>query len=110
MSGGYSVGFDLATYFLHDVPEELLPQMESRAASQLDESFDDRCEFGAWPSIPIRVVAGRDDRFFLDFEQRVARERLGLDPVIVPGGHLAALSHPHELAAVIAGLPRTAMS
>jgi pimeloyl-ACP methyl ester carboxylesterase len=49
-------------------------------------------------------VAGREDRFFpLELQERVARERLGVDPVIVPGGHLAALSHPEEMAAVIAG-------
>jgi pimeloyl-ACP methyl ester carboxylesterase len=101
--GGYSVEFDLATYFLHDVPEDLLPEMASQAAAQVDETFDDRCEFDAWPSIPIHVVSSRDDRFFpLELQQRIARERLGIDPVIVPGGHLAALSHPGELAAVIA--------
>ncbi|MGO9750376.1 MAG: alpha/beta fold hydrolase [Solirubrobacteraceae bacterium] len=104
VSGGYSVEFDLATYFLHDIPEELLPEMESHAASQLDERFDDRCNFDVWPAIPIHVVAGRDDRFFpLELQRRIARERLGIDPAIVPGGHLAALSHPDELAAVIAG-------
>jgi pimeloyl-ACP methyl ester carboxylesterase len=44
------------------------------------------------------VITGRDDRFFpLEFQQRVARERLGLEPDIVPGGHLVALSHPIEL-------------
>jgi hypothetical protein len=49
-------------------------------------------------------VAGRDDRFFpLEFQRRVARDRLGVAPVVVPGGHLDALSRPDELAAVIAG-------
>ena len=48
-------------------------------------------------------MAGRDDRFFpLEFQQRIARQRLGVDPAIVPGGHLAALSHPEQLAVVIA--------
>jgi pimeloyl-ACP methyl ester carboxylesterase len=104
LSGGYSVEFDLGTYFLHDVPEELLPEIEAHAATQLDERFDDRCDFDPWPQIPIYVVAGREDRFFpLALQQRIARERLGIDPVIVPGGHLAALSHPDELAATIAG-------
>jgi pimeloyl-ACP methyl ester carboxylesterase len=61
-------------------------------------------DFDTWPPIPIHVVAGREDRFFpLALQQRIARQRLGIDPVSVPGGHLAALSHPHELAAVIAG-------
>jgi hypothetical protein len=45
-------------------------------------------------------VAGRDDRFFpLDFQQRVARDRLGLTVDILPGGHLIALSQPLPLAA-----------
>lgn len=99
---GYSPELDLSTYFLHDVPEPLLWELGEHAASQLDERFDDVCTFESWPPIPIHVVAGRDDRFFpLELQQRVARERLGVEPVIVPGGHLAALSHPDELTAVL---------
>ena len=33
---------------------------------------------------------------------RTARERLGVEPDVVPGGHLAALSRPAELAAALA--------
>jgi pimeloyl-ACP methyl ester carboxylesterase len=48
------------------------------------------------------VIAGRDDRLFpLEFQRRVARERLGLDVVEVPGGHLAALSQPEAVALAI---------
>ena len=48
--------------------------------------------------MPTRVIAGRDDRFFpLEFQQEVARERLGTGVDEVPGGHLAALSRPAEL-------------
>jgi pimeloyl-ACP methyl ester carboxylesterase len=102
--GGYSTEFDLTTYFMHDVPEHLVAEMRARAGAQLNERFDDVCTFDAWPPLPIHVVAGHDDRFFpLEFQQRVARDRVGVDPVIVPGGHLAALSHPEQLAAVIAG-------
>jgi len=44
------------------------------------------------------VLAGRDDRFFpLEFQRRVARDRLGIAAEAVPGGHLAALAHPAEL-------------
>jgi pimeloyl-ACP methyl ester carboxylesterase len=101
---GYSPEFDLTTYFMHDVPAALAVEMQARATSQLDERFDDVCTFDTWPQIPIHVVAGRDDRFFpLELQQRIARERLGVDPVTVPGGHLAALSHPDDLAGVLAG-------
>lgn len=42
----------------------LLMMIGTHAASQLDERFDDRCDFDTWPPIPIHVVAGREDRFF----------------------------------------------
>jgi len=57
------------------------------------------CRFEHWPSIPIRVIASADDRFFpLEFQQRVARDRLNMDPEVLPGGHLVALSNPEGLA------------
>ena len=49
--------------------------------------------------MPIRVIASADDRFFpLDFQRRVARDRLKMDPEVLPGGHLVALSNPSGLA------------
>src|SRR5229473_2232507 len=55
--------------------------------------------FGGWPSIPIKVVTGADDRFLpASFQQAVARDRLGTEPDLLPGGHLNALSRPAELA------------
>ena len=47
----------------------------------------------------MRVIVGSDDRFFpVEFQRRVAQERLGITPGELPGGHLIALSHPRELA------------
>ncbi len=41
----------------------------------------------------------RDDRFFpADFMRRVVRERTGIEPDEMDGGHLAMLSRPVELA------------
>jgi hypothetical protein len=36
--------------------------------------------------------------FPLDFQRRVARERLGLEVDEIDGGHMVAMSHPRELA------------
>jgi hypothetical protein len=45
------------------------------------------------------VLAGRDDRLFpIDFQRRVAKERLGVTVDALPGGHLVALSNPRGLA------------
>jgi pimeloyl-ACP methyl ester carboxylesterase len=101
---GYTAELDLSTYFMHDVPKDLAEEMRRQSGAQLDERFDDVCTFDSWAPVPIHVVAGRDDRFFpLELQQRVARDRLGIDPLVVPGGHLAALSHPEELSTAIAG-------
>ena len=48
---------------------------------------------------PTRVLAGRHDRMFpLEFQRRIARERLGLDVDEIDGGHMVAMSNPVELA------------
>jgi hypothetical protein len=46
-----------------------------------------------------RVLAGRHDRMFpLDFQRRVARERLAIEVEEIDGGHMAALRNPAVLA------------
>lgn len=103
--GGYDPVFDPAsphsamTYFMHDVPADVVAAGADHQRRQSQTVFASVCDFQAWPPVPLHVVAGRDDRFFpVDFQQRVARERLGLEADVLPGGHLIALSHPDELA------------
>jgi len=99
---GYPADFDLDSYFLHDVPDGIRQQMLGHDVPQSGGPFGDRCAFDGWPDVPVSAIAGRDDRFFpLDLQQRVTRERLGIDPEVVPGGHLAALSRPADLAAAL---------
>jgi pimeloyl-ACP methyl ester carboxylesterase len=90
---------DLVDAFLHDVPADLWEHPEATSATtQSGTPFAEPWPLAAWPDVPTRVLAGRDDRFFpLDFQRRVARERLGLPVEEVPGGHLAALGYPGEL-------------
>jgi pimeloyl-ACP methyl ester carboxylesterase len=91
--------FDLATAFLHDVPPEVVAEGERYQRDEADAVFGTPWAAAAWPDVPTRVIAGADDRFFpLEFQQRVAAERLGVEVDVVPGGHLCALSRPDELA------------
>jgi pimeloyl-ACP methyl ester carboxylesterase len=105
--GGWPVELDLHTYFLHDVDPQLAAEGEPHQREESDAVFASVCDIRAWPEVPTHVVAGADDRFFpLDLQRRVARERLGTEPDVVPGGHLAALSHPAEVAAYLLGRGR----
>jgi pimeloyl-ACP methyl ester carboxylesterase len=82
---------------------ELRQQMLGQDVPQSAGPFGDKCLFDEWPGTGLHAIAGRDDRFFpVELQQRVARERLGVEPDVVPGGHLAALSRPAELAAALA--------
>lgn len=93
--------FDLDTYFLHDVPADVLADL-GEARDQSETVFVAPWGLEAWPDVPTTVLAAQDDRFFpLSFQQRVARERLGTEAVAVPGGHLNALSRPAEVAHAI---------
>lgn len=100
-SGGYGTEFDLQTYFLHDVPADVLSS-GPRPQNEADIVFGQPCRFRAWPQIPIHVIASDGDRFFpVEFQRRIARERLNVDVDTVPGGHLVALSHPEPLVALL---------
>jgi pimeloyl-ACP methyl ester carboxylesterase len=91
-------GFDLYTYFLHDLPPEVLEEATSGGQEPAESLFSSVYDLPEWPDVRTTVLAARDDRFFpYEFQRRVAKERLGLAAEEVPGGHLCALSQPEAL-------------
>jgi pimeloyl-ACP methyl ester carboxylesterase len=95
---GYAKEFDVTTYFLHDVPLDVLRTGPQQPREEAETVFGEPCRFERWPDIPIHVLAGRDDRFFpIEFQQRVARERLRKEVEEIAGGHLVALSNADGL-------------
>ena len=106
-AGGYDEQLDLDTYFLHDVDPVVAAGGAQHERPEVERAFETPCDIEGWPDVPTRVVAGADDRFFpLELQRRVACERLGLEVDVVPGGHLAALSRPAEVAACLLSAPR----
>jgi pimeloyl-ACP methyl ester carboxylesterase len=104
--GGYATTFDVPTYFLHDVPEAVL-RSGPHPRDQAESMFQEPCRFERWPEIPIHVIGSAGDRFFpLEFQKRIARQRLGKEVRVVPGGHLVALARPLELAEELVRLVR----
>jgi pimeloyl-ACP methyl ester carboxylesterase len=99
--------FDVIAEFFHDVPADVVAEVFSREEpQQSDRPFADPWPLAAWPDVPTRVVAGADDRLFpLEFQQRVARERLDREVDVLPGGHLLALARPERLADYLVDQP-----
>lgn len=93
--------FDPLVDFFHDVPQSVTDEAWARGEpKQSDNVFGSPCTFKAWPAIPIHVLIASEDRLFpAAFQQRVVRERLGVEAEQLLGGHLVALSQPDELAA-----------
>jgi pimeloyl-ACP methyl ester carboxylesterase len=91
--------FDVVDTFLHDVPTEVVTAvLDHGVPGQSENIFAQPWPLEAWPDIPTRVLLARDDRLLPpDLVRRVAKERLGITPDEVPGGHLIALGHPDAL-------------
>ncbi|HEY0453846.1 alpha/beta hydrolase [Actinophytocola sp.] len=91
--------FDVVTTFLHDVPDEVVAAvLEHGVPGQSESIFAQPWPLESWPAVPTRVLVARDDRLFpLDLARRLAKERLGITPDEIPGGHLVAFGHPDAL-------------
>jgi len=69
------------TLFLHDVPADVLASIEP-PRPQTSTLFEEPWPLPAWPDVPTRFVACRDDRFFpLPWLEAIVRERLGIEPL-----------------------------
>lgn len=91
-------GFDPLVTFLHDVPPEVVEEAMARGHDQSDAPFAKPWPLPKWPDVPTRFLLARGDRLFpAELQRRVVRERLGITPDEMDGGHLVALSRPAEL-------------
>jgi pimeloyl-ACP methyl ester carboxylesterase len=100
LTAGRDPEFDFDRHFLHDLPDDAKAELLSAPAREPSAAaMAQPCAFVHWPTVPTKVLIGRDDRLFpAEFQRRVARNRLGLDADEIRGGHLVALSNPSGLA------------
>lgn len=99
-----TTAFDPMRDFFHDVPADVVT--DAMALGEPEQSEAIMACRSAFSSLPpsVTVISGRDDRFFpLPFQQRIARQRLGVEPMVIPGGHLVALARPDALADALIG-------
>jgi pimeloyl-ACP methyl ester carboxylesterase len=106
--GGKTGSDDPFVSYYHDVPRALAEEALSKERSESTTAYNDPWPLDAWPAVPTRFVLCTEDRFFPpDFMRRVVAERLGIVPDEIASGHTVALSHPAELADLLAGYAAT---
>ena len=87
--------------FFHDVPDEIVAELMARGRDRSSRRRRSRSR-GRSTALarrcPTAFLLCRDDHFFpADFQRRIVRERLGIIPDEMDGGHLPALSRPADL-------------
>jgi pimeloyl-ACP methyl ester carboxylesterase len=99
LAGGYDLDDDDALYY-NGVDPTIVAEEVERGQSGTPGA-------APWPApehprIPTRFVLFADDRFFPErFMRTVVADRLGIEPEITPGGHMAMLSHPVALTGLL---------
>jgi hypothetical protein len=95
--------WDELEMFFHDVPTDVTEAVYARGEpQQSDAPLGEPWPLDAWPDVPTSAVTGRHDRLFPEPLQRsYLRNRLGIEPTVIDGGHLVALSNTEGLAAAL---------
>ncbi len=103
-TSGY-VGSGAKDVFYQDVEPELVKQAQASARDEVSAALREPWPLEKWPRIATRYALFRDDLMFTpEFARRHARERLGVVPDELPGGHYAMISRPDDVAAYLSGL------
>jgi pimeloyl-ACP methyl ester carboxylesterase len=98
---------DIDPVFYHDVPAELAAEAEKHSRGQSATPVNEPWPLPAWPHVPTKFLLCRGDRLFpTEFMRRVVRQRLGIVPDEIDGGHMVMLSRPGELADRLVGYQR----
>jgi pimeloyl-ACP methyl ester carboxylesterase len=85
--------------FFNGVPDALAREAKKHERDQRGNWMSQPWPRNEHPSIRAMGIVCRDDAFFpAEFMRRQIRERLGIEPVEISGGHYATLSNPKGVA------------
>jgi pimeloyl-ACP methyl ester carboxylesterase len=99
-----SASDEVAIEFLfHDCePEAIALGLATRMRMYAERAMVEIFPLEALPEVPSSYIVCSDDRTITPaWSRRTARERLGVEPVELPGGHCPYLSRPSQLADVL---------
>lgn len=91
--------------FYHDAPAAVARWATQRLRPQAYRVLQEVTPLQAWPDVRSSSIVCRDDRAINPaWVRAAARERLGVDPIELEGGHSPFLTRPADLARIIDSL------
>jgi pimeloyl-ACP methyl ester carboxylesterase len=94
-----------AELFFPDASPELASWAIPRLRPQCYRVMSEATPLAAWPDIRCESIVCRDDRALNpDWARGAARDRLGVRPVEIDGGHSPFMTRPAELASILDSL------
>jgi pimeloyl-ACP methyl ester carboxylesterase len=93
-------------FVFHDCPPSRIAwALSTRVHFYVKRAMEEPCPLSVWPSVPGSYVACADDRTLTpEWQCRTARRRLGVEPIVLPGGHAPHVSRPEALADALESL------
>lgn len=93
-------------FLFHDCPPEVLPwALSTRRVFVAEAAMKQRYPLQVWPSTDNTYIVCAEDRTISPrWSRRVARERLGVEALELPGGHCPHVSRPQTLAETLDGV------
>lgn len=90
-------------FLFHDCePEAIELGLATRTRMYAERAMTETFPLEALPAVPSSYIVCADDRTITpEWSRRTARERLGVEPIELPGGHCPYLSRPSQLADVL---------
>jgi hypothetical protein len=95
-------------FLFHDcTPEIARWAMTTRRLMMARQAMLEICPLDQWPSVPCSSIVCAGDRTIQpSWSRRIARERLGIEPIELEGGHCPHVSRPAALAQALDTLSR----
>jgi pimeloyl-ACP methyl ester carboxylesterase len=90
-------------FLFHDCSADVAKwALSTRRLMFAKQAIVEKCPLDVWPNVPASYIVCQDDRTFsAEWSRRACRERLGVEPVEIPGGHCPHVSRPTELARIL---------
>jgi hypothetical protein len=90
-------------FVYHDCPtNRIVWALSTRVFFYAKKAMEEQCSLSVWPPVPASYIACLDDRTIAPAWQiRAARERLNVEPCVLPGGHCPNVSRPEALAKLL---------